>query len=122
VEIWHGALGASALSAGILREVAAPEASLVQRRDLHGKQSPESCFASLAEVPHSVAVVSDELFLRHLFARITGMDDPDSWETVNGAVTCITANDYYCGLGVMRRRWSLFWMISPRILGASVPD
>ncbi|MFA5257942.1 MAG: histidine phosphatase family protein [Opitutales bacterium] len=116
-EIWHSGLPRSTITAQILRDEAAPDSDLVERPDI----MPESCddlsYDALCKCEKSVAIVGHQPHLQHLFSRIVCSSDPEMWEIVNGGVACINGQDYYVGMGNIRRRWSLFWMLTPRLLG-----
>jgi len=116
-EIWHSGLPRSTFTAQILRDHAAKSATLVERGDILPESAVESSYQALCDNQKSVAIVGHLPHLQHLFARIVGSTDPDMWEIVNSGVACINGHDYYIGVGNKRRRWSLFWMLTPRLLG-----
>jgi len=115
-EIWHSGLPRSTATAQILHDEAAPDSVLVERPDMMPETSSDACYDTLCRYEKSVAIVGHQPHLQRLFSRIVGSNDPEMWEIVNGGVACISGQDYYVGMGNIRRRWSLFWMLTPRLL------
>ncbi len=116
VEIWHSGLPRSMETAGIMKEVAAPKANLVLHEEVVPGADPGAAYHLLMKCEHSVAIVGHHPHLHELFAKLMGSESSDLWEIVKSGVVCINGHDFYTGLGRKERRWSIFWMISPRLL------
>lgn len=114
-QIWYGSEQGCHRTASILQELAAPHADLRPVEDGDADLSAGDCFKTLSTLSCSVALVGSESFVRTLFCLVTDCSDGSLWDEAGGGVVCINGIDYYCGMGKCRRRWSVFWLLSPNI-------
>lgn len=117
-EIWHSGLPRSTETAAIMQRCAAPTARLIEHPEVLPESDPRATLDLLCTHAQSIAIVGHHPHLHELFAMMMGSHSSDLWEIVKAGVACINGHDYYTGLGRRERRWAIFWMITPRILGA----
>ena len=120
VALWHSGLPRALETAEVLRRTAVPGAQLLARSALLPEAPAQEAWDLLLQQDESVALVGHHPQLHELFALMMGSQATELWEIVKAGVVCINGHDYYSGLGRKARRWSICWMITPRLLPPSL--
>lgn len=114
-EIWHSSAPSSYQTASILKDEASWDAELVNRSDLAKDAGVDLALDEINRRDKSIAIVGHKAFLQQFFAEVMGSQSADTLDLVPGSVVCLTSAEYYCGMGRRLRRWSIAWLLNPKM-------